>query len=342
VPFKIESGEIPPKKPGPPSYSKVFVSALGEIARKDERVVAISAAMLEGTSLTAFEKEFPDRTYDVGIAEMHAVLSAAGMACDGLRPFACIYSTFLQRAFDPLIHDVGIQNLPVVFALDRAGLVGADGPTHHGVFDLAYLRIIPNFVVMAPMDEGELRDMTWTAYRHETGPIALRFPRGKATGAIDLTAPMRELEIGRGVELRRGEDLCLIGIGNMTVGALAAADLLAEDGIGVGVVNARFVKPLDRDLLDDLARRYKRLVTIEDHVRMGGFGSAVNEALIEMGAGRTATVLGVPDKFINHGGQDSLYRQCGIAPESIVETARAMLGAARRPARPRVKARSAA
>ncbi len=323
--FKVESGEAPPAKPGPPSYSGVFVSALRDLARDDKKIVALSAAMLEGTELTKFEKEFPERTYDVGIAEEHAVTCAAGMACDGLRPFVCIYSTFLQRALDQIVHDVAIQNLPVVFSLDRAGLVGADGPTHHGVFDLTYLRMIPNMVVMAPMDARELRHMTYTAHQYAGGPIALRFPRGKASGDFDADEPFKLLPIGKGEELREGDEACLIGIGNMTGHALKAAELLEEEGISVGVVNARFVKPLDRQLLADLAKRYSHLITIEDNVKAGGFGSAVNEALEEIGATQRAHVLGVPDQFIHHGSLDRLYQECGISPVAIAGTVRRLL-----------------
>lgn len=321
------SAEVPAKEvpvPAQPSYSAVFVDALREVARQDPKVVAITAAMLEGTALTRFQKEFPDRTFDVGIAEMHAVIGAAGMACDGLRPYVCIYSTFLQRAFDPIVHDVGIQKLPVVFSLDRGGLVGADGPTHHGVFDFAYMRIIPNMVVMAPMDAAELRHMTYTAQCYTQGPISIRFPRGKAAADLDLGEPLRELAIGKGEVLREGESVCLIGIGNMAGNALEAAEILAGEGREVGVVNARFVKPLDTALLAELVDRYDHLVTIEDHAKMGGFGSAVSEALAEMKAGVQPIILGVPDEFITHGSQAGLYEKCGISPEAIAKLVRSI------------------
>lgn len=308
--------------PSRPSLSAVFADALRQCAREDEKVVAITAAMLEGTALTRFEKEFPERVFDVGIAETHAVMSAAGMACDGLKPWVCIYSTFLQRAIDSVLHDVCIQNLPVRFSLDRGGLVGADGPTHHGVFDFAYMRMIPHMVVMAPMDAAELRHMTWTAHKYDAGPISLRFARGKAEDAVDLDEPLRQLPIGKGEMLREGREACLIGIGNMTPHALQAAELLARDGIEVGVVNARFVKPLDLELLEDLARRYPLLLTVEDHVRMGGFGSAVNEALADLRLGQQAIILGIPDAFITHGSQDRLYHDCGLSPEAIAQTVR--------------------
>jgi len=323
--FKLDSGEAPAPKPGPPSYSAVFVDALRDIARENPEVVAISAAMLEGTALTRFEAEFPDRTFDVGIAEEHAVISAAGMTCEGTRPFVCIYSTFLQRAIDCIVHDVALQNLPVVFSLDRGGLVGADGPTHHGVFDFAYMRMIPNMVVMAAKDASELRDMTWTAYHHKSGPISLRFPRGKASPLTDLKAPMKLIPIGKAEVLREGERVCLLGIGNMVEHAAKAAELLAADGIEVGVVNARFVKPLDTELLKELDSRYAHFVTIEDHVRMGGFGSAVMEAAAELGLNARVKILGVPDEFIDHGAQDRLYHECGLSPAAIAETVRGLI-----------------
>lgn len=323
--FNTETGEVPPPRPSPPSYSNVFVEALSEIAKDDPKVVAISAAMLEGTGLTGFQEKFPDRTFDVGIAEEHAVISAAGMACDGLRPYVCIYSTFLQRAIDPIVHDVAIQHLPVVFSLDRAGLVGADGPTHHGVFDLTYLRMIPGMVVMAPKDARELRHMTLTAHRHTSGPIALRFPRGKAAGDFLASEPMQAIAIGKGEILREGEGVCLIGIGNMAAEAEKAAAILEKEGVQVGVMNARFVKPLDRELIAEAAARYPHLITIEDNVKAGGFGSAVNEALLEMGAARQAHILGVPDDFITHGSQDKLYDLCGISAKAIAAKARELL-----------------
>lgn len=330
--FDLETGDkteppVPAGKPSLPSYSAVFVDALRECARIDERLVAITAAMLEGTALTRFEKEFPERTYDVGIAETHAVMSAAGMACDGLKPWVCIYSTFLQRAIDAVLHDVCIQNLPVKFSLDRGGLVGADGPTHHGVFDFAYMRMIPNMIVMAPMDAAELRHMTWTAHKHMEGPISLRFARGKASPGTDLQEPLREIPIGKAEVLREGRDVCLIGIGLMAIHAAQAADLLAAEGIEVGVVNARFVKPLDTALLDRLSREYPILITLEDHVRMGGFGSAVNEALADLNAPVHAVVLGIPDEFVTHGTQERLYHECGLSPEAIAQTVRDRLKA---------------
>ncbi|HOR28324.1 MAG TPA: 1-deoxy-D-xylulose-5-phosphate synthase [Candidatus Sumerlaeota bacterium] len=333
--FDADSGEAPVVQPGPPSYTNLFVDSLKREARRDPRIVAITAAMLEGTGLVQFEEEFPERTFDVGIAEEHGVICAAGMACDGLRPFVCIYSTFLQRAFDPIIHDVCIQNLPVVFALDRGGLVGDDGPTHHGVFDLSYLRMVPNMVVMAPMDGEELRHMTHTAALYEAGPIALRFPRGSAEGDISLDAPVQQLPLGKGVWLHDepdGAPVCLVGIGLMAAHARKAADLLAARGIRAGVINARFVKPLDRELLTDAARRYDCLVTIEDNVLAGGFGSAVMELLAADGVDVRVLTLGIPDRFIEHAKPDSLHRQLGLDPAGIAARVEAFLAA-----RPRVQ-----
>lgn len=324
--FKLESGEEPPPKPGPPSYSAVFVDALREIAREDEKLVAITAAMLEGTSLTRFEKEFPQRTYDVGIAEEHAVIFAAGLACEGIKPWACIYSTFLQRAIDPIIHDVALQHLPVKFSLDRAGLVGADGPTHHGVFDVTYLRMIPDMVIMAPKDASELRHMAYTAHMYNAGPVAVRFPRGKASEGLDLKEPLRQFPLGKAEVLAEGDKVCLIALGSMVENAAKAAAELAEEGVRAGLVNARFVKPLDTALLAELHARYEKLITIEDNVRAGGFGSAVNEAFEEMGLVPKAKILAIPDRFIDHGAQDRLYHECGLSPAAIAETARQALG----------------
>jgi 1-deoxy-D-xylulose-5-phosphate synthase len=332
--FDADSGEAPERPGGPPPWSRVFVEALREEARRDVRIVAISAAMLEGTGLSrykyGFEEEFPERTLDVGIAEEHAVTAAAGMACDGLRPFVCIYSTFLQRAIDQTIHDVAIQKLPVKFALDRGGLVGDDGPTHHGAFDLTYLRMVPGMVVMAPRDAEELRDMTHTAALYEDGPIALRFPRGNVTAAPDAARPPRALPIGKGELLRVGGGVCLVGIGLGTEHALAAAELLAAEGAEVGVIDARFVKPLDRELLLAAAREYRWLVTVEDNALAGGFGSAVVELLADEGVAASVARLGIPDRFIEHGQPEDLHAQCGYSPEAIVERVRELLRPAAR------------
>jgi 1-deoxy-D-xylulose-5-phosphate synthase len=282
--------------------------------------------MLEGTGLGGFKKEFPERTFDVGIAEEHAVICAAGMACAGLRPVVCIYSTFMQRAFDPVIHDVALQRLPVVFSLDRGGLVGEDGPTHHGAFDLSYLRMIPGMVVMAPMDAAELRRMTDTALAYEDGPIALRFPRGAAEPVE--SEPAAPIGIGKAQLLRQGDEVCLVGIGLMANHALAAADLLKKKGIHAGVINARFVKPLDEELLVEAAGRYSLLVTVEDNALAGGFGSAVLELAAQKGLDVRIMTLGLPDRFIEHGARDTLYDRLGLSPRRIAERVREILSGA--------------
>jgi len=326
TPFEVETGE-PEDRPGPPTYTEIFGQTLCDIAEEHEEIVAVTAAMIPGTGLREFARRFPERCFDVGIAEEHAVTFAAGLAAEGRRPVVAIYSTFLQRAFDQIIHDVALQRLPVIFAIDRGGLVGEDGPTHHGAFDLSYLRIIPNMVVMAPKDEAELRDMMLTAVAYDGGPIALRYPRSAGVGA-DLSVPPRYLEIGKGEVLREGKDLVFLAVGRMVGEALRAAEILAAAGIEAGVVNARFVKPLDEDLLVALARRYPRIVTVEDNVAAGGFGSAVLEALH---AHNLATVqchcFGLPDRFVEHGEQAILLEKCGLSARRIAERVEALLAA---------------
>lgn len=320
--FDAESGEAPAKKPGPPSYTKIFAQAIMAEARRDSRIVAVTAAMLEGTGMARFKEEFPERTYDVGIAEEHAVIAAAGMACEGLRPVVCIYSTFLQRAYDQIIHDVALQRLPVIFSLDRGGIVGSDGPTHHGVFDISYMRMIPNMIVMAPMDGAELRDMTHTAAMHEDGPVSIRFPRGSSAEGLDLAREPQKLEIGRGQFVREGDDMCIVGIGTMVAHAIEAAELVQAEGISCAVVNARFVKPLDRELICAAARRYGCLVTVEDNVLAGGFGSAVLELLAAENIGARVVTLAFPDQFIEHGTQASLFEKYGLSPRGIADRVR--------------------
>lgn len=331
-PFEVVDGSFKKSSsstPTPPSYTDVFGKTLVAMAKQDSRIVGITAAMPDGTGLKYLASELPERYYDVGIAEQHAVTFAAGMSCEGLRPFCTIYSTFLQRAYDQVVHDVCIQSLPVIFAIDRGGLVGADGPTHHGVFDLAYLRNLPNMVVMAPKDEAELRDMMLTAVHHQTGPIALRYPRGNGTGA-DISRAPEILEIGRGEVVREVEqsDVLLIGIGHTVASSLEAAELLQAAGIGATVVNARFVKPLDEELLFALIKKHKLVVTVEDHVIAGGFGSAVLEFMADTGLTLNAALirLGIEDKFIDHGTQEQLYRQCGYDAQGIAERVQAALG----------------
>ena len=285
---------------GAPTYSKVFADTISKIMTEDDAVVGISAAMLEGTGLEDVRQTFPDRVFDVGIAEQHAVSMAAGMASMGAKPFVSIYSTFLQRAFDQLVHDVCLQNLPVNIIADRAGIVGEDGKTHHGFLDLSYLRCLPNAVVAAPMDENELQHLVYTAYKYP-GPFAIRIPRGVATGSA-MDEELRELPPGRGAVLREGGDVVIFGLGKTATAALEAADLLAEYGLACGVVNPIYVKPLDVNLLLDSSRSSGRIVTVEENVLAGGFGSAVLEALSEAGMEDVPVLrIGMPDSFVEHG-----------------------------------------
>jgi 1-deoxy-D-xylulose-5-phosphate synthase len=323
--MKIETG-VMARSDGPPAYTKVFGNFLVEQGHRDRRIIGITAAMDSGTGLDTFGKTFPDRFYDVGIAEECAVTMAAGMATEGLRPVCAIYSTFLQRAIDQVIHDVAIQKLPVFFVLDRAGLVGADGATHHGVFDLSYLRMIPNMVVMAPRNEDELLDMTLTGLEHTDGPIAMRYPRGAGKGVTPGRTP-RALPIGKGEILRRGQRIALIGIGRMVGEMEKIADLLeAELGHPVTVADARFVKPLDEAMLLELAATHDFLFTAEDNVLAGGFGSAVNEALIRLRASKTAQFFGLPDHFIEQGTPEELCREVGLLPAQIAQDILAAIG----------------
>ena len=323
-PFDVETGKSK-KKSQIPSYSQVFGETVVNIASKNPKVVGITAAMSIGTGLVQLADAFPDRFYDVGIAEGHAVTFAAGLAISGMRPIVAIYSTFLQRAYDMIIHDVAIQRLPVIFALDRAGIVGDDGPTHQGVFDLSYMRHIPNMVVMAPKDEDELQDMLWTAVAYEEGPISVRYPRGTAVGVPRKSEP-EILPIGRAEVLRRGRDVAIVAIGSMVYPALDAADLLEQEGLSVEVVNARFVKPLDEELLLDLARRFKTIVTVEENALQGGFGSAVAEFYLDRGlTGLRLVRLGVPDEFVEQGERKLLLDKLGLSGRGIAEKAREAL-----------------
>lgn len=315
-PFDLNNGEITNTNEHP-TYSRVFAEALCELAEKDERIVAISAAMLPGTKLNIFKERFPEHCFDVGMTEGHAVTYAAGLAAAGLRPVVAIYSTFLQRAYDQILHDVALQELPVVFAVDRAGLVSDDGPTHHGVFDLSYLRQIPNITLMAPSNEAELRRMLATAFAVQ-GPAAVRYPRGSGPGAA-LDESLEPLEVGKAEVLRDGGDLAILAVGTRVEAAVAAAECLAEEGIDCGVVNVRFVKPLDEQLITHLASRVGRIVTVEENVLTGGFGAAVAELLSDKGLTDTKLVrLGVPDQFVPHGAVEILWNQCGIDKDAIV------------------------
>lgn len=303
------------KKDGPPPLTKVFGETLVEIARKNEKVVGVTAAMPDGTGLNILQRELPERFFDVGIAEQHAVTFCAGMATEGYIPVAAIYSTFLQRAFDQIIHDVALQHLHVVFVLDRGGLVGSDGPTHHGAFDLTYLRLIPGMVVMTPKDENELRDMLLTAVNYKDGPIALRYPRGNASGLIKKE--MRQLQIGKGEILRKGSDVAIVTVGVMVGHSMQAAEILEKEGIDAEVVNMRFVKPIDKELVQDIATRFDQIVTVEDNTLKGGFGSAILETLQQIGMSRRVLNLGLPDEFIEHGTPLQLYELVGLGPEGI-------------------------
>jgi 1-deoxy-D-xylulose-5-phosphate synthase len=315
--FDVKTGTmLKPSTTPPPAYQKVFGETLVRLAKEDPRITCITAAMPEGTGTDLFRKELPSRFFDVGLAEEHAVTFAAGMACEGLKPVAAIYSTFMQRGFDQMQHDVALQKLPVVLALDRAGLVGEDGPTHHGVLDFAYSRIIPNFVVMAPADENELQHMLKTALSHNM-PCLIRYPRGPGEG-VPLDRDLKTLPIGKGVVLKPGQEVYLLAIGATVHPALHAATLIEKEGIPCGVVNMRFVKPLDKDLLLQLSRQTPNFVTIEEHVLPGGFGSAVMEAM--EGTDVRIHRIGIPDAFVEHGPQNVLRDMVGLSAEKIAQT----------------------
>ena len=314
-PYDPETGDT--KVAGQPTYSEVFAESLVKLANQNQKIVAITAAMPNGTALDLFRPHHPKRYFDVGIAEEHAVIFAAGMATQGYKPFCAIYSTFLQRAFDPIVHDVCLQNLPVVFCMDRAGLSGDDGPTHHGLFDIAYLRGVPNIVQMAPSDEDELADMMYTAALHP-GAVAIRYPRGIGPGAPVKEHP-RALEIGRGEVVREGDDFVILGLGAMLPMAKDLALALEQQGSTAAVINPRFIKPLDRQLITHYARRAIAVVTIEDHALMGGFGSAVLEALSEAGISIPVIRIGWPDRFIEHGKVDQLRARHGVSVEAAME-----------------------
>jgi len=315
--FKIEVG-VEAKAASKPSYTEVFGRWLADMAAADERLVGITPAMCEGSGLNAFAERFPDRYFDVGIAEQHALTFAAGLACEGRKPVVAIYSTFLQRAYDQLIHDIALQKLPVLLAIDRAGLVGADGPTHAGAFDLSFLRCVPNLLIATPSDEDECRRLLSTAFRHD-GPSAVRYPRGVGPGAA-IDPGLETLPIGRGVLRREGRDIAILAFGSMLTPALAAADKL-----DASVADMRFVKPLDRDLLRRLAETHGHWVTVEENVVMGGAGAAVAEALAEMGVVRPILHLGLPDRFVEHGDPAELLRRCGLDAAGVEAAIRAFV-----------------
>ncbi|MBW2562078.1 MAG: 1-deoxy-D-xylulose-5-phosphate synthase [Deltaproteobacteria bacterium] len=323
-PFDIATGKPIVPDNSRPSYTQVFGRTMVRLAQEDTRIVAITAAMTEGTGLDRFAREIPERFYDVGIAEQHGVTFAAGLATEGFVPVVAIYSTFLQRAFDQVLHDVCLQNLPVVFALDRGGIVGDDGPTHHGLFDLSYLRSIPNIVVMAPKDENELQHMLKTAVECG-GPVSIRYPRGSGVG-VPLDERPEGVEIGKAQVVREGKNVAIIAIGSTVYPSLEAAEILAREHIEATVVNSRFVKPLDRTLLCEIASSFDRIVTVEENVLMGGFGSAVLELFEETGiSGTEVKRLGIGDTFVEQGTQAQLRQQQGIDAQGIAQAVRTMM-----------------
>lgn len=300
-------------------YSKIFGRTLSDLARKDDKIVAITAAMKEGTGLSCFAKEFPDRFFDVGISEPHAVTFAAGLAKEGYKPFVVIYSTFLQRSFDQILHDVALQRLPVRFVLDRAGIVGEDGPTHHGNFDLSYMSLVPGMTIMAPADENDMCRMLYSMALHDAGPVMLRFPRGSAEGIV-IEEPVLPVEIGKGTVLRNGDASVIFAIGVMAGTAVSAADILSDKGIKIQVVNSRFVKPIDRTLINEASKGKKTVFTLEENVINGGFGDAVREVL-SSGRSRVRVVkLGIRDKFVPHGIREELLEETGLDAVSVAET----------------------
>jgi 1-deoxy-D-xylulose-5-phosphate synthase len=320
-PFNLATGKAKPATtPKPPQYAKVFAHTLTTLAENDPKIVGITAAMATGTGLDKLHKKLPKQYIDVGIAEQHAITLAAGLACEGMKPVAAIYSTFLQRAYDQIIHDICIQKLPVFFCLDRAGIVGADGPTHQGMYDIAYLRCIPNIVVMAPKDEAELQRMMVTGINYTDGAIAMRYPRGNGMGVPLMEEGWEEIPIGKGEILRNGDDILLLGYGTMVYPAMQVAEILNEHGIEATVVNARFVKPLDTDLIVPLAQRIGKVVTMEEGCLMGGFGSAVTEALQDHNVLVPVKRFGVPDILVDHATPDQSKADLGLSSPQMAES----------------------
>jgi 1-deoxy-D-xylulose-5-phosphate synthase len=324
-PFNIETGEpLKGQINSPPTFTEVFGETLCRLAKENKRLIAITAAMQSGTGLEEFSRQFPDRFYDIGIAEQHAVTFAAGLALEGMKPVVAIYSTFLQRAYDQILQDVCLQNLPVVFALDRGGIVGEDGPTHHGLFDFSYLRHIPNLVIMVPKDEDEFQHMIKTAIECPM-PVAFRYPRGKGIG-VKREITLKSIEIGKGEVLREGVDILILAIGSTVYPSLRAAERLEDIGIHTAVINSRFLKPLDGDLICDWAKRSGRVLTVEENVLRGGFGSAVLELLQERSLFSIQVKrLGIPDLFVEHGPQTLLRAKYGIDENGIFNEAKKMV-----------------
>lgn len=326
--FDVQTGELLKKQgasQSPPKYQDVFGKSIVELSRKNDKIVAITPAMPTGSSLTYMMEEMPDRAYDVGIAEQHAVTLSAGLATQGLIPFCNIYSTFMQRAYDQIMHDVALQNLNVVFCLDRAGLVGADGPTHHGAYDLAYMRCLPNMIVSAPMNEEELRNLMFTAQNKPNGPFSIRYPRGKGV-MIDWEKDFQEVPIGKGRLLSEGSDIAVLSIGHIGNEASQSVKTLKAKGISAAHYDLRFVKPLDKELLKEVFEKFDKIITVEDGCLQGGMGSAVIEFMIDNGYQSSIKRLGIPDNYIEHGSQKELYKLCGYDSESIVKACKTLLG----------------
>jgi 1-deoxy-D-xylulose-5-phosphate synthase len=318
-PFDLASGKVKPSsQPKPIAYSKVFSHTLVKLATENSNIVGITAAMATGTGLDKLQAKLPNQYIDVGIAEQHAVTLAAGLACEGMRPVVAIYSTFLQRAYDQIAHDVCIQKLPVFFCMDRAGIVGADGPTHQGMYDIAYLRCLPNMVLMAPKDEAELQQMLATGIQYTDGPIAMRYPRGNGYGVPLMQEGWQPLPIGKGEILRHGDDVLMVGYGSMVYPAMQAAEILNEYGIQATVVNARFAKPLDTDLILPLAKQIGRVVTLEEGCLIGGFGSAIAEKLLEDNLVVPVLRIGIPDQLVEHASPNESKAQLGLTSPQIV------------------------
>lgn len=326
--FNKETGEIikiTPKSPQPPKYQDVFGHTIVELAEKNEKIVGITPAMPSGSSLNIMMAAMPERAFDVGIAEQHAVTFAAGLATTGIIPFCNIYSSFMQRAYDQVIHDVALQNLPVIFCLDRAGMAGADGPTHHGAFDIAYMRCIPNMIVAAPMNEEELRNLMFTAQENTKGPFTIRYPRGEGV-MPNWKTPFKKIKIGEGQRIKNGSDIAILSIGHIGNYALKAAQELEErENISAAMYDLRFAKPLDEVLLHEVFSKFDKVITVEDGCIQGGVGSAVIEFMADHEYSAKVTRLGIPDQFIEHGSQDQLYQECNYDAESIYHTALKML-----------------
>lgn len=318
TPFDKQTGKALPKKSGPPAYTKIFGQTLSEIVGKNKDVVGITAAMPDGTGLDILQHDYPENYFDVGIAEEHAVTFAAGLATEGIKPVVAVYSSFLQRGFDQIIHDVSLQKLHVVFAIDRAGLVGADGPTHHGVFDLTYLRMIPYMTIMSPKDEDELRHMLYSAVEEYSGPVAIRYPRGSGYG-VELTPELKSIERGTWEVLREGDDAVIFATGTMVGYALAAADILAEKGINLTVVNSRFIKPLDENMIKSFSNKFNLIFTAEENTVIGGFGAGVIEFIQENELDSRIVRIGLPDDYVDHGTQAELHKILKIDAEGLAE-----------------------